>query len=190
MPKPKGLIGIRNKIDKFFSPAILFFNKFGVKANHITLLQAPFVVVMFWFLINQNYAPATLFLGVTLLLDVLDGSWARVTNDITEKGHKYDKALDLIGIYAFLLGVTIAEPQLIPMAVALGIINAVLYASNEFIHPEYYCGVRAFGFLGLLTLVKPFLQISILLGIILLIVKIIKFQSQHKPGDGRKAAKA
>jgi len=190
MPKPKGVVSFRNKLDKFFSPVVLFFNKFGVRANHITLLQVPFVVIMFWFLLKQDYLLAAASLGITLFLDVLDGIWARITNDITPLGHKYDKALDLFGIYAFLLGVAIAEKELLLVAIILGLVNAILYISNEFIKPDFYCGVRTFGFVGLLVFLKPFLQFSILLGIVMLILKIIKFQARRRLASGQKTAKA
>ncbi len=193
MPKPKGVIGFRNALDRLFSPIILFFSKLGVTANHITFLQAPFTIIMFWFLVKHNFALAAASLGITLLLDVLDGSWARVTNSITEKGHKYDKAMDLFGIYAFLVGISFAKHELILLVIALGAVNAILYGSNEFIKPELYCGVRTFGFLGLLVFVKHLslcLQLSLLLGIIMLAIKLFKFQAQRRLAGGRKAAKA
>ena len=189
MSKPKGVTGIRNKLDLLFRPGVLFFSKRGIKANHITLLQAPFVVIMFWFLVSQSYFTAFLTLGFTLILDVLDGSWARITNDMTEKGHKYDKALDLFGIYAFLLGLVIARPELLMTVLILGIINTILYTSNEFIKPDVYCGVRTFGVIGLLFWMKFLLQLSILLGIGFLILKIIKLRARRKAANDPTAAK-
>ncbi len=110
--KPKHLSGLVLAVDKFLSPLILFFSKFGITANHITLLQAPFVVIMFFALIKHNFILATALLGTTLILDVLDGSWARVTNTANALGHKYDKVLDLFGIYALLAGLFILANSL------------------------------------------------------------------------------
>ena len=187
MSKPKGVRGLRDRIDSLLKSFVLSCRKRGVKANHITLLQAPFVIIMFWFLIYQSYFFAFLTLGFTLILDVLDGSWARITDEITEKGHKYDKALDLFGIYAFLFGILIARPELLMVVFILGSVNAILYASNEFVKPDLYCGVRTFGFVGLLFWMKSFLQLSILLGIVFLIVKMLKFR--RKVASDQKAAK-
>ncbi len=111
MAKPKFAVAIRDFIDASLSAFVLRAHKIGVVANYITLLQAPFVVAMFYFMLQKNFIVASLLLGMTLILDVLDGAWARITKEVTAKGHFYDKALDLFGIYAFLLGLGIAERE-------------------------------------------------------------------------------
>jgi len=169
MSKPKGVSGFRNKLDFIFSPIIMFFRKFGIRANHITLLQALPTMICFLLLVHKSYFWAAVFLAIALLLDVLDGAWARITNDITKKGHILDKILDLFGIYSFLFGVFAAQSSLFLIILLLGVVNAILYTANEFYKPELYCGVRTFGLLGLFVANLGFLlMVSLALGIIML----------------------
>ena len=80
--------------------------------------------------------------------------------------------MDIFGIYAFLIGSAIGFPELISLNILLGIITATLYLSNKFIKPEYYCGVRPFGVLGLLFKnLQIFMLISATLGTGMVIFK-------------------
>jgi len=45
MVKPRTIINISEKIDALFAPMIKPIEKYGVSANHISLLQAPFVIL-------------------------------------------------------------------------------------------------------------------------------------------------
>jgi phosphatidylglycerophosphate synthase len=162
---------ISNKIDKLLSHFIRPFYKRGVRANHISLLQLPFTVLFFMLLIQRIYFHAFLSMSVVLILDVLDGSWARVTKDVTKRGHAYDKFMDLFGIYLFLIGSFLASPDLIFIIISLGSITAFLYISNEYFPPELYCGVRSLGALGLLFI-----------GIFMIVFKIIKLGIDYAKG--------
>jgi len=165
-------------IDGFFSPIVKLGAKIGITANHISYLQLPFVALMIYFLSQQNLTYAAIALLLSLFLDILDGTWARVTKTMSKKGHKIDKALDLIGIYAFLLGVAVGYPHWILIIAALAIVNALLYTSDQFIGPELYCGVRSFGVLGLLfSQLYLFIQISLGLGVVMLLFKSYKLIS-------------
>jgi phosphatidylglycerophosphate synthase len=176
MSKPKGIVGFRNKLDLMFSPFILFFYKLGITANNITLSQAVPAMISFLLLVRHSYLWAAIFLAIALLLDVLDGSWARITKNITKTGHILDKTLDLFGIYTFLLAVAIAEPSLTLVVLGLGAVNGILYTANEFYKLEFYCGVRTFGLIGLIALnLNVALIASSILGITMLIIKALKF---------------
>jgi len=173
--KPIKIDNISGKLDALFTPFINTGSKFGISANHISLLQVPFVPVFLFALMYKALTYAFIALAITLVLDLLDGAWARVTNDITKKGHIYDKAMDLLGIYAFLIGATIGFPELIFINVILGISTALIYFTNEYIEPELYCGVRSFALLGLLFQnLYPFLLVSAMSGIAMLLFKVVK----------------
>ncbi len=135
----------------------------------------PFVFAFVYAFITGHSVYAIVALGVTLFLDILDGSFARITGTATKEGHFLDKILDLIGIYAFLAAVAIVFPQFLALAAFIGILNAIIYLSNYYIKPELYFGVRSFGFLGLL-LGKLYLalNLTLLIGLITLFYKIYR----------------
>ncbi|MDD1689203.1 MAG: CDP-alcohol phosphatidyltransferase family protein [Methanoregula sp.] len=175
MVKPRSIINISEKIDAIFAPIIKSIAKYGVTANHISLLQVPFVIIFFFTLIYGIPTYALIALVVSLFLDILDGAWARVTNNITKKGHFYDKVMDLFGIYAFLIGAAIGFPELMFVNIILGVCTALLYFTNEYVKPELYSGVRSFGLLGLLLgNLYLFLVMSAVLAVAMLLFKIIK----------------
>ena len=107
MVKPKKVKTISHILDRLLTPLIKPLAKQGVTANYITFLQLPFILLFILFLAKGIIFYGIISLGITLFLDTLDGIWARVTNNITKKGHKYDKIFDLIGIYAFLFAISI-----------------------------------------------------------------------------------
>ncbi len=175
MVKPKFVTRIRDRIDEWFRKPVRLLRMVGFTANHLTFLQVPFNAIMFYYFIVGDFSMAAVALGITLLLDVLDGVFARVTKTVSLEGHFYDKTLDLIGIFMFLVGVYIAFPQLAVTLSALAILNVFIYWSNDGWKPEVYMGIRAFGFLGLLfiPLLGVFLFISLILGLLLMIFKLV-----------------
>lgn len=180
MVKPKKIVNISQKIDTLLAPMIKKVAKYGISANHISLLQAPFVIIFFIALVYGFQFYALVALAISLILDILDGAWARVTNTISEKGHLYDKIMDLFGIYAFLIGSAIGFQELFLINLILGACTALLYFINEFIKPELYSGVRTFGFFGLLLgNLYLFILFSTILAVIMLMFKVIKAVNQY-----------
>ena len=141
----------------------------------------PFVFAFLYAFINGHSIYAIAALGATLFLDLLDGSFARITRTATKEGHFLDKILDLIGIYAFLGAVALVFPQFLVLAVFIGILNAIIYLSNYYIKPELYFGVRSFGFVGLLF-GKLYLALilTLLIGLITLFYKMYRGARHHR----------
>jgi len=180
MVKPKFIKKISRMFDSLSSPGIKFFSNYGVTANHISLLQIPFVILFFIGLSYRLTNLALIGLIISLYLDLLDGAWARVTNTVSKKGHRYDKVLDLIGIYAFLVGSAIGFPELFMINLVLGLITASLYFLNEYTKPELYSGVRSFGCLGLLIgSLNLLLLASLILGLLMLLFKTVRLVIDH-----------
>lgn len=190
MAKAKMVLGLRDRIDALLSPLILYASRVGVTPNHVTFSQIPFYVAMFWFLVSRDFPLAIASFAAGYFLDILDGNMARVTKSATHRGHVYDKAVDLFGIYAFLLGMGIAYTDLATVAVMLGVINAALYITNELVQPEYYCCIRPAGFVALLTSVKLLLLAPALLGTAMLTVKAVRFQARRRAAGGQRTSMA
>ena len=183
--------GISDKVDNFFSQFINFFHNRGIRANHISLLQLPFTILFFILLIQKIYFHSFISLSIVLILDVLDGSWARITKDVTKRGHLYDKSMDFLGIYLFLIGSFLVFPDLVFILISLGSVTAFIYISNEYFPPELYCGVRSLGALGLLFQeVGLFLSVSLVMGIFMIVFKIIKLGVGYAKGGFSRSHKA
>lgn len=164
MVKPRKINKVSRWIDSFFAPLIQKGIKYGIKADHISLLQIPLILGLFLLLGFKLMFWSATVLGFIILLDVLDGSWARVGGQVSERGHIYDKVLDLLGISVLLVGIGWNfVPIYLPAVLALE--TVLLYILNRYGKPELYCGVRPFGFLGLLFKnLTVFLLISGILG--------------------------
>lgn len=114
-------------------------------------------------------------MGIVLFLDVFDGIFARLTKTTSRIGHIYDKALDLISIFMLLGGLLFVFPNLKIMLLLLVFLNILIYWTNTDWKPDIYCGIRAFGFLGLLFVqyLVYFLLASLVLGIVLIFLKVV-----------------
>lgn len=174
MVKPRKIDKTSKWIDSFFSPLIQRGMKGGIKANHISLFQIPLILSLFFLLSFKLTFWSAVALGFIIVLDILDGSWARVGGQVSYRGHLYDKGLDLLGIYVFLIGVGWnLMPIYLPAILGLEIV--LLYILNRHAEPELYCGIRPFGFLGLLlNNLFIFLLISGVLGGVMIGFKLIK----------------
>lgn len=85
----------------FFNP---IFPKF-VRPNHLTVLRflmTPFVV---WLIVAENYQWGIPLFILAAFTDMLDGSMARIRNQITDWGKLYDPVADklLIGSLVFII---------------------------------------------------------------------------------------
>lgn len=175
MKKPGFIISIGSMIDKTMRPLIIFLYRLGITANMITFLQVPFVILMFSYLIGGLIEYSMIFLAVSLFLDLFDGMFARITDTASKTGQMYDKILDVFGIFAFLVALTIYHPSFLLISAALGLVTILLYISNFFIEPEVYCGVRTFGLFGMfLNQILLLLSVSLIFGFMLLFLKFVK----------------
>ena len=180
--KPTSFNSVIKRLDMFFAPFIRFFSRYGVTANHISFSQLPFLALFVIALIYGKIFGAVASLFIVLSIDTLDGSWARITKTATWRGERYDKFFDLLGIYTFLAGSLIVFSQLFYLNAMLGACVAFIYLSNRYAEPELYCGVRAFGCLGLFLelflegALYVSLSVSLLLGIVILLYKVARIR--------------
>lgn len=173
--KPQRTNWLINIFDNVHKPFVERGSSIGIKANHITFLQLPFVIAMFYFLINNSLNAAIIALFISLYLDLLDGSWARLARETSRVGHILDKIIDLVGIVAFLAALFMIKPELSFLVLSLSIANFLVYASNIFVEPELYCGARSFGLLGLIffSYIEIFILIPLIICIGILIYKLV-----------------
>lgn len=162
--KPTLVVQLSSKIESYIIPLVKKMEEKGMTANQLTFAQLPFAILMFFVLINKLWILSAIFLFITLFFDVADGMFARITKTTTEKGHLYDKIMDLIGIYLFLIGIFIAISSLWLMVLIIGVSNAILYGIGFYYRPELVSGVRSIGLFWLI-----FWRMEIFLWIILIL---------------------
>jgi len=74
-----------------------FFNKLGLKPNHVTVVMILFSILAFLMLVPlNNLVLFGIFVFVTMVLDGVDGTLARMTNQTSEFGGFWDSTLDRI----------------------------------------------------------------------------------------------
>lgn len=109
------------------------FIPYFVKPNHLTafrMIATPFVL---WLLLVQNYAVGIPVFILVACTDMLDGSLARVRNEITPWGIFFDPVADklLIGSVAILVALKYFHPVLVFAAIILDVIPAIRWASTK-----------------------------------------------------------
>ncbi|MFA5946146.1 MAG: CDP-alcohol phosphatidyltransferase family protein [Patescibacteria group bacterium] len=119
--------------DRVMKAVILPFVPQFVRPNHVTALRLLLIPFVLWLLFSENYAigiPVFLFAAFT---DALDGSIARVRNQITAWGIFFDPVADklLIGGVALVVALKYFHPVLIFTAIILDILPSVLWASTR-----------------------------------------------------------
>jgi len=153
MTKPSFVIDVRTDIEKKISPFTFKLKEKGVTANHLTFGQVPFVVIMvYMFYIDQIFL-AGLVLLISLIMDVYDGMFARITKTDTRKGHYYDKVIDLVGITGFVIGWMFYMPDFWGYLAAILLLSYVIYVLNELTSVEIVGSVRSVGLIGLFFVV-------------------------------------
>jgi len=72
----------------------IVFSKFHLSPNQWTLLTIIPILIALYFLINQAFLIAALFIIIAAFFDLIDGSVARVTGSVTKKGAYLDTIMD------------------------------------------------------------------------------------------------
>ena len=99
---------IREKLNKFFEiPIIKILNYFKIKPNHISILGLVLAFISAYFISNSNFILSPIFLLLSGVCDLLDGSLARYTKSVTKFGGILDSVLDRFGEAAIFIGILI-----------------------------------------------------------------------------------
>jgi phosphatidylglycerophosphate synthase len=81
------------------------FSKLPLSPNHWTILGLLLVLVMFYFLINQNFLFAAIIFAIAALIDMIDGAVARETKKVTKMGGYLDSIIDRVIEFIIILGI-------------------------------------------------------------------------------------
>ena len=81
-----------------------FFSKFPITANQWTLSSLFFVFISVYFLFNENLVFASIFFLLAALVDIIDGSVARITGRVTTLGAYLDTMVDRVVEFSIVLG--------------------------------------------------------------------------------------
>lgn len=102
----------------------------AVKPNHITALRMILTPLVLWLLFNENYAFGVPLFILTASTDALDGSLARVRNQITPWGIFFDPLADklLVGSVAILVALQYYHPALIFAGIMIDMVPSIRYA--------------------------------------------------------------
>ncbi|MFA5946958.1 MAG: CDP-alcohol phosphatidyltransferase family protein [Patescibacteria group bacterium] len=119
--------------DKVMKALVLPFVPAFVKPNYVTAFRLLFTPVIFYLFMKGYFTlavPAFIFAAFT---DALDGSLARVRNQITPWGIFFDPLADklLIGGTALLVAINYYHPIIIILALVLDVMPSILWASTK-----------------------------------------------------------
>jgi archaetidylinositol phosphate synthase len=82
----------------------ILFSKFSLSPNQWTGLGLLFILITFYFIINQSFLIATVLFAFTAFIDMIDGAVARVTKRVTKLGGYLDRVIDRIVEFIIIFG--------------------------------------------------------------------------------------
>ncbi len=75
-------------------------NPINVLASAITLLNIYFGIASIFASVNQDYTKAAYYILIAIIMDMLDGSVARITHSVSEFGKQLDSLCDIVSFGA------------------------------------------------------------------------------------------
>ena len=129
---------IRLKINLIFEiPIIKILNIINIKPNHISIFGLFLAMISSYFIANGNFILSPIFLLLSGICDLLDGSLARYNKLVTKFGGVLDSTLDRFGEAAIFIGIAIyfdiyatILPQTLVL-LALSTSNVVTYLRSK-----------------------------------------------------------
>jgi len=106
----KAIDDFKERFDFLFKPLIKIFEILKIKPLHITIISFISGFISAFFLYS-NHALFVLFALLHLFLDKIDGTLARLTNNVTEPGKWLDYILDSLVLFFLLIGSYIVFPS-------------------------------------------------------------------------------
>jgi archaetidylinositol phosphate synthase len=94
----------REKFNKLSTKIGVIFRRLGLSPNQWTVLSIVPVIISLFYLINENFLMAMLFIIIASFFDLIDGSVARVTKSVTKKGAYLDTIMDRYIEFVIILG--------------------------------------------------------------------------------------
>ncbi len=119
--------------DYLMKAVILPFIPAFVRPNHMTALRMVMTPVVLWLLLLENYVWGVPLFVFAAFTDMMDGSIARVRNQITPWGIFFDPVADklLIGSVAILVALKYFNPAIVFAAIILDILPSIRWASQK-----------------------------------------------------------
>lgn len=120
--------------DRIMQAVVLPFIPQVVTPNQVTILRFLLTPLVLWLLFVENYVIGVPLFLFTAFTDAIDGSLARVRNQITPWGIFFDPVADklLIGSVAILLGLQYYHPVIIFAAIILDVLPSLRWASTRY----------------------------------------------------------
>jgi archaetidylinositol phosphate synthase len=96
---------IKNKFTKILNPIAIIFIKLKLSPNHITIIGFIFSIISAYMFYLNNIIIACVFLILTGLFDIIDGTVARISGKVTKWGGVLDSSLDRYSDMIILSGI-------------------------------------------------------------------------------------
>ncbi len=87
----------------------MLFSRFGLTPNQWTVLSIVPAIISVYFILSRDFFPAALLFGISALFDIIDGSVARVTGRMTQKGAYLDTIVDRYVEFLVILSLILIE---------------------------------------------------------------------------------
>ncbi|MEN6609368.1 MAG: CDP-alcohol phosphatidyltransferase family protein [Methanoregulaceae archaeon] len=148
------ITALRPRFMRYLEPVAVLFAKAGVTPNQISLLALVFGIISAVLFMDRMFLLGSLVLLLSAVMDLIDGSVARLRNKTTDFGavfdwivDKYVDALVLLGVglsgIAIVSGIVPLPSFLPPQVADFGVVALAIIGSlmNTFIKPVVYAEI-------------------------------------------------
>ena len=164
------MINVRTPRDKALTPVIRLLTKHKVTPNMVSIAGIVSMILFGITTYLHIYYASIIFLALSVLADLLDGSLARFQNVSTESGKKFDLIADNITFTIFMIAIGLAHLLSLTVAIIIIILQIILTvkSTNKAIASTAHTGVQLHevqGFWIAISLVKAIMYISFVIEI-------------------------
>ena len=118
----------KRQIDRILGPLLRRLFLWGLRPVHLTLLSLPCGLLGVWFLFTRPFW-SPFFVLSYLVLDVLDGTLARVSGTVSESGNRLDFLVDKVVASFFLVVLYMRTGEV--MLPVVGLSAVVLFSLED-----------------------------------------------------------
>lgn len=164
------MINVRTPRDKALTPILRFLTRYKITPNMVSIAGIISMVLFGIITYLHFYYASLIFLAISVLADLLDGSLARFQHASTEAGKKFDLIADNITFTIFMIAIGLAHLLSLLVAIIIIILQIILTvkSTNKAIASTAHTGVQLHevqGFWIAISLVKAIMYISFVIEI-------------------------
>jgi phosphatidylglycerophosphate synthase len=135
-------------IERKCRPLFNILHRKGITPNHLTFSQILlWPITIYCFYLGQVYT-AFAFATLTMLIDIIDGPFARATKQATDAGYYIDHMTDMGSNIVVIIGLILLLPELTTVGVLLILATIGVYLTDAMTKAQIFGSPRVYTFIA------------------------------------------